>query len=247
MGMKPRMPSEAARATEPQDETVVRLTAVTKTYKIGSVDVRAVRGISLSVAPQRFTMLIGPSGSGKTTLLNLIGCIDTASTGTVEIAGQDVAHLSDNALSDFRARHVGFIFQGFSLIPVLTAYENIEYPLLLTGVPAPQRRKATLEMLNAVGLSAQHNQRPNELSGGQKQRVAIARALVKRPDIVLADEPTANLDSETGASVIQLMRRMQTESRTTFIFASHDAQLISHADETFTIRDGTIVNQGTAS
>jgi len=135
---------------------------------------------------------------------------------------------------------------GISRIPVLTAYENIEYPLLLTNVPAPQRRKATLEMLDAVGLSAQRNQRPNELSGGQKQRVAIARALVKRPDIVLADEPTANLDSETGASVIHLMRLMQTESRTTFIFASHDAQLISHADETFTIRDGAIVDQGTA-
>jgi putative ABC transport system ATP-binding protein len=244
--MERRMPSAAARAPEPQDEAVVRLTAVTKTYKIGSVDVRAVRGISLAIAPQRFTMLIGPSGSGKTTLLNLIGCIDTASTGAVEIAGQNVARLSDNALSDFRARHVGFIFQGFSLIPVLTAYENVEYPLLLTGVPAPQRRKATLDMLDAVGLGAQRNQRPNELSGGQKQRVAVARALVKRPDIVLADEPTANLDSETGASVIHLMRLMQTESRTTFIFASHDAQLISHADETCTIRDGAIVSQGTA-
>jgi putative ABC transport system ATP-binding protein len=242
--METHMPTGVARAV--QDEAVVRLTAVTRTYRIGAVEVRAVRGISLSVAPQRFTMLIGPSGSGKTTLLNLIGCIDAASSGAVEIAGQNVARLSDNALSDFRARHVGFIFQGFSLIPVLTAYENIEYPLLLTGVPAQARRKATLEMLNAVGLHAQRNQRPNELSGGQKQRVAIARALVKRPDIVLADEPTANLDSETGASVIHLMRLMQAESRTTFIFASHDAQLISHADDIFTIRDGAIVSQGTA-
>jgi putative ABC transport system ATP-binding protein len=225
------------------DEPVVKLDRVTKTYRIGAVEVRAVRGVSLAIAPQRFTMLIGPSGSGKTTLLNLIGCIDAPTSGMVRIAGQDVAKLSDTALSDFRARHVGFIFQSFSLIPVLTAYENVEYPLLLTGVSAPKRREATLEMLEAVGLKDQRRQRPNELSGGQKQRVAIARALVKRPDIVLADEPTANLDSETGASVIALMRRMQAESRTTFIFASHDSQLISHADDTFTIRDGGIVGQ----
>lgn len=225
------------------DEPVVVLDSVTKTYRIGAVEVRAVRGVSLAIAPQRFTMLIGPSGSGKTTLLNLIGCIDASTTGTVRIAGQNVAELSDNALSDFRARRVGFIFQGFSLIPVLTAYENVEYPLLLMGVPAQKRREATLEMLEAVGLKDQHRQRPNELSGGQKQRVAIARALVKRPDIVLADEPTANLDFETGASIIQLMRRMQTESRTTFIFASHNSHLISHADDTFTIRDGGIVDE----
>lgn len=238
---------QASLPSHARDDRVVRLTDVTKTYEAGAVAVRAVRGISLAVAPQRFTMLVGPSGSGKTTLLNLIGCIDMPTSGSVEIAGQDVARLSDNALSDFRARHVGFIFQGFSLIPVLTAYENVEYPLLLTGTPAAARRAATLEMLEAVGLKDQRNQRPNELSGGQKQRVAIARALVKRPDIVLADEPTANLDSATGASVIALMRRMQGESHTTFIFASHDAQLISHADDTFTIRDGELVDTGAAS
>lgn len=226
---------------------VVRLVHVAKTYRVGAVEVRAVRGVSLTIPPQRFAMLVGPSGSGKTTLLNLIGCIDVPTSGTVEISGQDVAELSDNALSDFRARRVGFIFQGFSLIPVLTAYENVEYPLLLMGVSHQQRRKATLDMLEAVGLGDQKDQRPNELSGGQKQRVAIARALVKRPDIVLADEPTANLDSQTGASVIQLMRRMQAESRTTFVFASHDAQLISHADETFTIRDGELVAPAAAS
>jgi putative ABC transport system ATP-binding protein len=237
-------PSSAAPGNDTRP--VVRLSQVTKSYQIGAERIRAVRGVSLSIAAQRFTMLIGPSGSGKTTLLHLIGCIDAPTSGTVEIAGQDVAKLSDNALSDFRARRVGFIFQGFSLIPVLTAYENVEYPLLLTNVPAGERRKATLEMLEAVGLQNQRRQRPNELSGGQKQRVAIARALVKRPDIVLADEPTANLDSETGASIIALMRRMQTESRTTFIFASHDAQLISHADDTFAIRDGALLPQGTA-
>jgi putative ABC transport system ATP-binding protein len=222
-------------------DAVVRLGNVTKTYKAGAVEVKALRGISLSIPPQRFTMVVGPSGSGKTTLLNLIGCIDSPTGGTVEISGQDVGELSDNAVSDFRARKVGFIFQGFSLIPVLTAYENIEYPLLLVGTPPRKRREATLALLEAVGLKDQRKQRPNELSGGQKQRVAIARALVKGPEIVLADEPTANLDSQTGATIIELMRRMQADVKTTFIFSTHDPHLMSHADETFTIRDGTLV------
>jgi putative ABC transport system ATP-binding protein len=223
------------------DDAAVRLGDVTKTYQAGAVEVKALRGISLSIPPQRFTMIVGPSGSGKTTLLNLIGCIDSPSSGTVEISGQNVGGLSDNAISDFRARKVGFIFQSFSLIPVLTAYENVEYPLLLVGTPPRKRRETTLALLEAVGLTGQRKQRPNELSGGQKQRVAIARALVKEPEIVLADEPTANLDSETGATIIDLMRRMQAEVKTTFIFSTHDPHLMSHADETFTIRDGLLV------
>jgi putative ABC transport system ATP-binding protein len=223
------------------DDAAVRLGDVTKTYQAGAVEVKALRGISLSIPPQRFTMIVGPSGSGKTTLLNLIGCIDSPSSGTVEISGQNVGGLSDNAISDFRARKVGFIFQSFSLIPVLTAYENVEYPLLLVGTPPRKRRETTLALLEAVGLTGQRKQRPNELSGGQKQRVAIARALVKEPEIVLADEPTANLDSETGATIIELMRRMQAEVKTTFIFSTHDPHLMSHADETFTIRDGLLV------
>jgi len=227
-------------------DKVVQLANVTKDYQVGAERVHAVRGITLSIPAQRFTMIVGPSGSGKTTLLNLIGCIDAPSSGEVEISGRDVGHLSDSAVSDFRAEKIGFIFQSFSLIPVLSAYENIEYPLLLTGVSAKERRRATLAMLEAVGLTAQKRQRPNELSGGQKQRVAIARALVKRPAIVLADEPTANLDSQTGASIIALMRRMQTESKTTFIFASHDDHLISHADEIFTIRDGKLIESARA-
>jgi putative ABC transport system ATP-binding protein len=221
---------------------VVRLTEVAKTYQVGAVEVRAAQGVSLSIEARKFTMLIGPSGSGKTTLLNLIGCIDAPTAGKIEIVGQDLAALNDNALSDFRARHVGFIFQSFSLIPVLSAYENIEYPLLLTGVAPAARRRAATEMLEAVGLAGQARQRPNELSGGQKQRVAIARALVKNPSLVLADEPTANLDSATGASIVALMRRMQGEARTTFIFSTHDAQLISHADAIHTIRDGRLVD-----
>jgi putative ABC transport system ATP-binding protein len=220
---------------------VVRLEGVVKTYRAGSVEVPALKGISLEIQPHRFTTVIGPSGSGKTTLLNLIGCIDQPSAGNVEIAGQDTAALSDNEISDFRARTIGFIFQSFNLIPVLSAFENVEYPLLMVGMAPSERRRRTLEMLEAVGLAAQARQRPNELSGGQKQRVAIARALVKGPRIVLADEPTANLDSETGAQIIDLMHRTQAESRTTFIFSTHDPQLMGHAEETFVIRDGLLV------
>jgi putative ABC transport system ATP-binding protein len=220
---------------------VVRLRQVDKTYEAGAVEVRALKSVSLDIPSQRFTMIVGPSGSGKTTLLNLIGCIDAPTGGSVEVCGQPIARLRDNAVSDFRARHIGFVFQGFSLVPVLSAYENVEYPLLLVGTPAAERRARTNAMLEAVGLAAQARQRPNELSGGQKQRVAIARALVKQPDIVLADEPTANLDSRTGDAIIELMRRVQAELRTTFIFSTHDPQLISHAEETFTIRDGELV------
>jgi putative ABC transport system ATP-binding protein len=227
---------------QPADAPVVRLRQVDKTYATGTVEVSALKSVSLDIPSQRFSMIVGPSGSGKTTLLNLIGCIDAPSHGTVEVCGQAIARLRDNAVSDFRARHIGFIFQGFNLVPVLSAYENVEYPLLLVGTPAAERRDRTLAMLEAVGLAAQRRQRPNELSGGQKQRVAIARALVKQPDIVLADEPTANLDSRTGAAIIELMRRVQVELRTSFIFSTHDPQLISHAEATFTIRDGELAS-----
>src|SRR6516164_274929 len=219
---------------------VVRLRQVAKTYRSGTLEVPALRGISLEIPSHRFSVVVGASGSGKTTLLNLIGCIDSPSSGAVEVCGEEIATLSDDALSDFRARNIGFIFQTFSLVPVLSAYENIEYPLLLVGMPQADRRR-TLAMLEAVGLGGQAHQRPNELSGGQRQRVAIARALVKEPQVVLADEPTANLDSATGASIIELMHRVQVQSRTTFIFATHDPQLMSHADETFVIRDGELV------
>ncbi|HWD26609.1 MAG TPA: ABC transporter ATP-binding protein [Rhizomicrobium sp.] len=222
----------------------VRLTNVTKRYASGRIEVRALRGITLAIPAERFTMVVGPSGSGKTTLLNLIGCIDAPTSGAVEVAGVAVGTLRDTALSDFRAATIGFIFQGFSLIPVLSAYENVEYPLLLTGMAPRDRRSTVLEMLDAVGLADQRRQRPGELSGGQKQRVAIARALVKHPSIVLADEPTANLDSGTGATIVALMRRMQAERRTTFIFSTHDPHLISHADGLVAIRDGALADEG---
>jgi putative ABC transport system ATP-binding protein len=228
-------------------QPVVELQNVTKSYKIGKTEVRALRGITLGIPARRFTMLVAPSGSGKSTLLNLIGCIDSPTSGVVTVAGQTIGKLSDGALADFRAQKIGFIFQGFSLVPVLSVYENVEYPLLLTRVPAAARRRATLAMLEAVGLSEEQRRRPNELSGGQKQRVAIARALVKQPEIVLADEPTANLDSQTGASIVSLMRQMQVQSRTTFIFATHDPHLMSQADRLVAMRDGVLTNDEGAS
>lgn len=224
---------------------VVRLQHVSKTYHVGAIAVPALQDVSLEIPLHRFSMVVGASGSGKTTLLNLIGCIDAPGEGSVEVCGQKIAALNDDATADFRARNIGFIFQNFSLVPVLSAYENVEYPLLLIGTPAEERRERTLAMLRAVGLADQARQRPNELSGGQRQRVAIARALVKGPQIVLADEPTANLDSTTGAAIIELMRRVQAESRTTFIFATHDPQLMSHADELFVIRDGRLIEHRT--
>ena len=226
-----------------QEASVVRMRGVEKTYRVGNVDVPAVKGISLDIEPGTFSVIIGPSGSGKTTLLNLVGAIDAPTAGTVELCGQDLRSLEEDDLSAFRARHVGFVFQGFSLLPVLSAYENVEYPLLLVGMGAAERRSRTLAMLEAVGLSDQRDRRPNELSGGQKQRVAVARALVKQPDVVLADEPTANLDSRTGASIIELMHDVQAKFNTTFIFSTHDPQLMSHSDRTFVVRDGRLVSQ----
>jgi len=222
-------------------QQVVRFRDVVKTYDDDGLKVTAVNGVSLEIPRQRFAMIVGPSGSGKTTLLNLIGCIDAPSAGSVEVCGRDVGALADDVLTDFRSRNIAFVFQNFNLFPVLSAYENIEYPLLLLGVPPAERRERTLRMLESVGLAEQRQHRPNQLSGGQKQRVAIARALVKKPELVLADEPTANLDSQTGASIIELMHRVQREEAASFVFSTHDPQLISHAEETFVLRDGRLV------
>ena len=224
---------------------VISLRNIVKTYDDDGIQVKAINGITLDIPRRRFAMIVGPSGSGKTTLLNLIGCIDKPTSGGISVAGQDVVRLSDKKVTDFRAKNVAFIFQNFALYPVLSAYENVEYPLLLIGMPAKERRERTMSMLEAVGLADQRKQKPNQLSGGQKQRVAVARALVKHPEIVLADEPTANLDTGTGAQIIDLMRRMQHEQEVSFVFASHDPQLISHAEETFVIRDGKLVEHRT--
>jgi putative ABC transport system ATP-binding protein len=226
--------------TTSDSQPVVRFRDVGKVYDDEGLHVTAIRSVTFDIPRSRFAMIVGPSGSGKTTLLNLIGCIDTPTTGRLEVCGQDIGALADDALTDFRSRNIAFVFQNFNLLPVLTAYENVEYPLLLLGVPAGERRDQTTAMLESVGLADKHDHRPNQLSGGQKQRVAVARALVKKPSVVLADEPTANLDSRTGAEVIALMRKVQEEHAASFVFSTHDPQLISHADETFVIRDGEL-------
>jgi putative ABC transport system ATP-binding protein len=220
---------------------VVRLREVGKIYEEDGLRVAAVRNVSLVVPEGRFTTLVGPSGSGKSTLLNLIGCIDRPTSGSIEIGGRELSGMADDELADFRARSIGYVFQSFNLLRVLTAFENVEYPLLLLGGSAAQRRDRVLEVLQAVGLSAERDRRPNQLSGGQKQRVAIARALVKSPALVLADEPTANLDSRTGEGIIALMRDLQRQRGISFVFSTHDKQLMSHADVLFTVRDGELV------
>jgi putative ABC transport system ATP-binding protein len=227
-------------------EPIVRFDGVSKVYAEDGLEVTAIKSVTFDIPSQRFAMIVGPSGSGKTTLLNLIGCIDTPTLGRLAVSGQNVADLSDDELTDFRSRKIAFIFQNFNLLPVLTAYENIEYPLLLLGIPAAERHRQTMAMLESVGLVEQRDQRPNQLSGGQKQRVAIARALVKKPALVLADEPTANLDSRTGAEIIALMHKVQEEHSASFVFSTHDPQLISHADDTFHIRDGELAERHTA-
>ena len=223
-------------ATEP----VAALRGVAKSYRLDDIAVPVLAGIDLLVRPGQFTVLLGPSGSGKTTLLNLIGCIDRADAGQVVVAGQDVAALSDDQLADFRARHIGFIFQNFNLLPVLTAYENIEYPMLLAGLPANKRASRVGKLLQAVGLADRARNRPGQLSGGQRQRVAIARALALKPRLVIADEPTANLDSRTGAEILGLMRHMQRHYGMSFLFSSHDPAVIKAADDTIFLRDGAI-------
>jgi putative ABC transport system ATP-binding protein len=218
------------------------LTNIKKTYRLDKVEVPALIDIDLRIRPHCFTVLSGPSGSGKTTLLNLIGCIDRPDAGDIRVAGQAVAALSDDALSDFRLRHIGFIFQNFNLLPVLTAFENVEYPLVLTRMPAAARAKRVRELLDAVGLTQHARHWPGQLSGGQRQRVAIARALATAPELVLADEPTANLDRHTGAAIIALMRTMQREYRATFVFSSHDPTVLAEADDAVHLEDGRIVS-----
>lgn len=218
----------------------VVLRGVSKTYRLGSVDVPALSDIDLVILPNRFTVLSGPSGSGKTTLLNLIGCIDRADTGTIMVGGKAVQSMDDDALSDFRARRLGFVFQNFNLLPVLSAFENVEYPLVLARVAPERRRRRVDALMAAVGLQTHADKRPNQLSGGQRQRVAIARALALKPQLVLADEPTANLDSRTGTEIIALMRQMQLEQKVSFIFSSHDPKVLEEADDAVHIHDGRI-------
>ncbi|HUG21698.1 ABC transporter ATP-binding protein [Piscinibacter sp.] len=220
----------------------VVLKGVARTYRLDAVDVPALVDIDLIILPDRFTVISGPSGSGKTTLLNLIGCIDRPDSGTIMVGGKPVQTMSDDALSDFRSRKLGFVFQNFNLLPVLTAFENVEYPLLLARAPKTARQARVKALLGAVGLEDFAHHRPGQLSGGQRQRVAIARALARKPQLVLADEPTANLDSKTGADIIQLMRQMQQRHRVSFVFSSHDPKVLEAADDAVHIHDGRIVS-----
>jgi len=218
----------------------VQLKGVGRTYRLDATEVPALIDIDLEILPNRFTVISGASGSGKTTLLNLIGCIDRPDRGQIYVGTQAVNDMSDDALSDFRARNIGFIFQNFNLIPVLTASENIEYPLILAGVAAAARRARVTQLLADVGLADFAHHRPGQMSGGQRQRVAIARALAMPPQLVLADEPTANLDSKTGMEIIELMRRMQREQQVSFVFSSHDPKVLEAADDAVHIQDGRI-------
>ena len=219
---------------------VVTLKRISKTYHLDAVDVPALVNVDLEIRPDCFTVISGASGSGKTTLLNVIGCIDLPDEGEVVVAGEAVQRLQDDALSDFRAGHIGFIFQNFNLLPVLTVYENVEYPLLLLRLAAAERKRRVGALLDAVGLGDKVRNFPGQLSGGQRQRVAIARALAPAPQLVLADEPTANLDSQTGAAIIALMREMQREHHVSFVFSSHDPNVLAAADDAVIIRDGQI-------
>ncbi len=216
----------------------VRVVKVTKEYELGRTKVEALRGVSLAVEPGEFMAVAGPSGSGKSTLLNLVGCIDHPTAGEVHIGERNVASLDDNALSDLRAQSIGFIFQTFNLIPVLSALENVEFPLLLRG--GKNGRARALRALEEVALADFAHHRPDELSGGQRQRVAVARALVTDPVIVLADEPTANLDSGTGEAIISLMLEINRRDGTTFIFSTHDPRVMAHAQRVVRLADGRI-------
>ena len=220
---------------------LLELKGITKDYYQGSVRVPALRGIDLSIDSGEFTSIAGPSGSGKTTLLNLIGCLDNPTSGEITLEGRPLADLTKRELADVRREKIGFIFQSYNLIPVLTAYENVEFALAMQGTYSPQElRKRVIDILDAVGLEGLYDREPQDLSGGQQQRVAIARALVKEPKLILADEPTANLDSETGKSIIQLMQRMNQEKNVTFIFSTHDPMVMEHARRLITVKDGRI-------
>lgn len=212
-----------------------------KTYITGEIKVKAIRGVDFSIEPASFVSFIGPSGSGKSTLLNMIGCLDPPTGGSLTVAGEDIATLDRTQAADFRGKNIGFVFQDFNLIPVLTVFENVEYPLLMVQKWAPrERKKRVADLLTAVGMGDQGDKYPSQISGGQKQRVAVARALVTNAKLVLADEPTANLDSETANRIIALMRQMKEDFGTTFIFSTHDPKVVKHAEIIFTIEDGKL-------
>ncbi len=219
---------------------VIVTEGVTKVYAADGIPVNALNGIDLTIESGEFTAIVGPSGSGKTTFLNIISGLDSPTEGKVWLAGKVLSEMGGNELSDFRRDNIGFIFQAYNLIPVLTVEENVEYIMLLAGVPKAERHERVITMLETVGLKGVANRTPTQLSGGQQQRVAIARAMVSEPTIILADEPTANLDSKTGADLLEMMRRLNSETGMTFIFSTHDPMVMESAERLITLRDGQI-------
>ena len=223
---------------------LVEMDKVSKMYRLGAVEVWAVRDIDLHIEEGSFVAFVGPSGSGKTTLLNLIGCLDKPTTGRIRVGGFDVAAFDRTQAAQFRGKNIGFVFQNFNLVPVLTAAENVEYPLIMVQTrPEPERQKRVTDLMEAVGMADRKDQFPDQLSGGQQQRVAVARALVSRPKLVLADEPTANLDHDTAYSIINLMKKMRADFNTAFIFSTHDPRIIGEAEIVITLEDGRLVSR----
>ncbi|MDE2691881.1 MAG: ABC transporter ATP-binding protein [Acidobacteriota bacterium] len=224
------------------DGAVIALRDATKVYRQGSVDIHALRGLSMEVEPGEFTAVCGPSGSGKTTMLNLIGALDAATSGSIVLEGQDLGGLNKKELSELRRDRIGFVFQAYNLMPVLTAYENAEMVLWVQGVDAASRRERVMGLLEQVGLKGLEDRRPSELSGGQQQRVAIARAIASNPAVVLADEPTANVDSETAETLLGLMEELNREQGVTFLFSTHDPQVMERARRVVRLVDGNIAS-----
>ena len=224
---------------------VIKTKDIHKTYNPDTIPVQAVNGIDLEIKEGEFTAIVGPSGCGKTTLLNMIGGLDRPTSGYIEVDGQDISKLSDNQLIDFRKENIGFVFQAYNLIPVLTAKENVEFVMLLQGRPQSERDARTKELLNAVGLAENINRRPAQLSGGQQQRVAVARALAPKPKFILADEPTANLDSHSTTNLLDIMAKLNQEEHITFVFSTHDQRVIDRAKRVITLDDGKIISDET--
>lgn len=232
--------------TTTNGNSLVKLEAVTKIYKQGEIEVHALRGLNLEVKAGEFTAISGPSGSGKTTALNLIGALDKPSGGQVILEGTDLASLSRKKLSEIRRDRIGFVFQAYNLMPVLTAYENAEIVMAVQGVDPAKRKARVMQLLEEVGLKGMEHRRPSELSGGQQQRVAIARAIASNPAVVLADEPTANVDSETADRLLEIMERLNKEHGVTFIFSTHDPKVMDRAHRIVHMKDGAIVEDSAA-
>ena len=221
---------------------IIKTTGLTKTYQNNTLKVEAVKQVDLSISEGEFTAIVGPSGSGKTTLFNMIGGLDDITAGTVEIAGTNISNLKENELIDFRLKHIGFVFQAYNLIPVLTAKENVAFIMLLQGLSEEERMQRSEDLLKQVGLGDKFDSRPNQLSGGQQQRVAVARALASKPRFILADEPTANLDSQSTSTLLDLMAEMNKKENITFLFSTHDQRVIDKARRVITIEDGKIIS-----